>query len=45
MLKTSCVCEINQSITKIETDLGWKAQENFESGIDKTIKYYLEKYQ
>ncbi|MCH2214266.1 MAG: dTDP-glucose 4,6-dehydratase [Flavobacteriales bacterium] len=31
--------------TKIETELGWKAQENFESGIEKTIKYYLEKYQ
>ncbi|PQJ77185.1 dTDP-glucose 4,6-dehydratase [Polaribacter glomeratus] len=30
--------------TKIEEELGWKAQENFESGILKTIKWYLEKY-
>jgi dTDP-glucose 4,6-dehydratase len=30
--------------SKIEGELGWKAQENFESGIDKTIKHYLEKY-
>lgn len=31
--------------TKIETDLGWKADENFESGILKTVQWYLEKYQ
>ena len=31
--------------TKIESDLGWKADENFESGIIKTIKWYLQKYQ
>lgn len=30
--------------TKIENELGWKAAENFESGIVKTIKWYLEKY-
>jgi len=30
--------------TKIETQLGWKADENFESGIVKTVKWYLEKY-
>lgn len=30
--------------TKIEKDLGWKAQENFETGIVKTIKWYLNKY-
>ncbi|WOE69452.1 dTDP-glucose 4,6-dehydratase [Hydrogenimonas thermophila] len=30
--------------TKIETELGWKADENFESGIVKTIKWYLQKY-
>ncbi|MDP5081740.1 MAG: dTDP-glucose 4,6-dehydratase [Winogradskyella sp.] len=30
--------------SKIENDLGWKAQENFESGIEKTIKWYLGKY-
>ena len=28
--------------TKIETELGWKAEENFESGILKTVKWYLE---
>lgn len=30
--------------TKIEKDLGWKADENFESGILKTIKWYLSRY-
>ena len=30
--------------SKIENDLAWKAQENFESGIEKTIKWYLGKY-
>lgn len=28
--------------TKIETELGWKAEENFESGIKKTIVWYLD---
>lgn len=27
--------------TKLETELGWKAQENFDSGIDKTVRWYL----
>lgn len=30
--------------SKIENELGWKADENFETGILKTIKWYLEKY-
>ena len=30
--------------TKIETELNWKADENFESGIKKTIEWYLKKY-
>lgn len=30
--------------TKIETKLGWRADEHFESGIQKTIKWYLEKF-
>lgn len=30
--------------TKLETNLGWKADENFESGILKTIEWYLKKY-
>ena len=30
--------------TKIEEELGWKAEENFESGIEKTIRWYLSKY-
>lgn len=30
--------------TKIEEDLGWKADENFESGIIKTVNWYLNKY-
>jgi len=31
--------------TKIENELGWKADENFESGIVKTIQWYLDKYE
>jgi dTDP-glucose 4,6-dehydratase len=30
--------------SKIEKNLGWKAKENFESGIIKTIEWYLNKY-
>jgi len=30
--------------TKLEEELGWKADENFESGIVKTIEWYLDKY-
>ncbi len=30
--------------TKIETKLGWKAEENFKTGIEKTIEWYLNKY-
>jgi dTDP-glucose 4,6-dehydratase len=30
--------------TKLENELGWKAEENFESGIVKTIEWYLNKY-
>lgn len=30
--------------TKLETKLGWEAEENFESGILKTIEWYLLKY-
>lgn len=30
--------------SKIETELGWNADENFESGIVKTIDWYLNKY-
>lgn len=29
--------------TKIESELKWKADENFDSGIQKTVKWYLEK--
>ena len=31
--------------TKIETELGWKADENFETGIVKTVEWYLKKFQ
>ena len=31
--------------TKLENELGWKADENFDSGIVKTIEWYLEKYE
>lgn len=30
--------------TKIEKELGWKAKENFETGIRKTIDWYIKKY-
>ncbi len=30
--------------TKIESQLGWKAEENFESGIIKTVDWYLSHY-
>ena len=30
--------------TKLENELGWKADENFDTGIVKTINWYLEKY-
>jgi dTDP-glucose 4,6-dehydratase len=29
--------------TKLETDLGWRAQETFETGIEKTVKWYLDR--
>ena len=28
--------------TKLETDLGWKARDNFETGIKKTVRWYLD---
>jgi dTDP-glucose 4,6-dehydratase len=28
--------------SKLENELGWKAYENFESGIEKTVRWYLE---
>jgi len=30
--------------SKIENKLGWKAEENFETGIEKTIHWYIKKY-
>lgn len=30
--------------SKIEKELGWKAQESFETAIDKTVSWYLDKY-
>ena len=30
--------------TKLENELGWKADENFDSGIIKTIEWYVRKY-
>lgn len=30
--------------TKIETELGWKADENFETGIVKTVEWYIKKF-
>lgn len=31
--------------SKITKELAWKASENFESGIEKTVQWYLKKYQ
>ena len=31
--------------SKIENELGWKADENFDSGILKTVEWYLNKYE
>lgn len=31
--------------TKLENELDWKADDNFDSGIVKTTEYYLEKCQ
>jgi dTDP-glucose 4,6-dehydratase len=28
--------------TKLESELGWRAQENFDSGIEKTVRWYLD---
>jgi dTDP-glucose 4,6-dehydratase len=30
--------------TKLETELGWLADDDFESGILKTVEWYLKKY-
>ena len=30
--------------TKLENELGWRADENFDTGIVKTIEWYLNKY-
>lgn len=35
---------ITEYATKLETELGWRADENFDSGIIKTIVWYLSKY-
>jgi dTDP-glucose 4,6-dehydratase len=28
--------------SELETQLGWRAQENFESGIERTVRWYLD---
>jgi dTDP-glucose 4,6-dehydratase len=28
--------------TKLETELGWRAHETFETGIEKTVRWYLD---
>lgn len=28
--------------TRLETELGWRAEENFDTGIEKTVRWYLE---
>ena len=29
--------------TKLETELGWRAQETFETGLRRTVEWYLER--
>jgi dTDP-glucose 4,6-dehydratase len=29
--------------SRLETELGWQAQETFETGIEKTVRWYLER--
>jgi dTDP-glucose 4,6-dehydratase len=29
--------------TKLETELGWRAQDTLESGIEKTVRWYLDR--
>jgi dTDP-glucose 4,6-dehydratase len=29
--------------TKLESELGWRAQETFETGIEKTVRWYLQR--
>lgn len=31
-------------ITKLENELGWKTDETFDTGIVKTVEWYLNKY-
>ena len=31
------------NISKIENELGWSPKENFDSGINKTVEWYLKK--
>ena len=28
--------------TRLETELGWRAREDFDSGIEKTVRWYLD---
>ncbi|CAA6814407.1 MAG: dTDP-glucose 4,6-dehydratase (EC [uncultured Campylobacterales bacterium] len=44
--KSLCVlrCAKMTNATKLENKLGWKANENFDTGIIKTIEWYLGKY-
>lgn len=42
MNKNSNIYTIDAS--KLENELGWKADENFDTGIVKTTEWYLNKY-
>ncbi|HKK12780.1 MAG TPA: GDP-mannose 4,6-dehydratase, partial [Flavobacteriaceae bacterium] len=30
--------------SKIQKELGWKAEENFDTGLKKTVNWYIQKY-
>ena len=36
-------CSHYESDAKLETELGWRAQETFETGIKKTVRWYVER--
>ena len=38
------ICVMLLMPPKIENELGWKADENFETGIVKTIEWYINKF-
>ena len=36
------ICATRSTPSKLERELGWRPQETFESGLEKTVRWYLE---